>query len=61
MAMGTRQQRTRQTDLWIAHTQLAASPGHPFYRRLNELLEGEGFDQFVERQCAKFYQSANGR
>jgi transposase len=47
--------------MWIAHTQLAASPGHPFYRRLNELLEGEGFDQFVERQCAKFYQSANGR
>ena len=61
MAMGTRQQRTRQSDMWIAHTQLASSPGHPFYRRLNELLDGEGFDQFVEGQCAKFYQSANGR
>lgn len=59
--MGTRHQRTRQTDMWIAHTQLASSPGHPFYRRLNELLEGEGFDEFVEGQCAKFYQSAYGR
>lgn len=61
MAMGTRHQRTRQTDMWIAHTQLASSPGHPFYRRLNELLEGEGFAEFVEGQCAKFYQSAYGR
>jgi transposase len=61
MAMGTREQRTRQEDLWIAHTELATSPGHPFYQKLNELLESEGFDPFVESRCAKFYQSANGR
>jgi transposase len=61
MAMGTRQQRIRQEDMWIAHTQLALSPGHPFYQRLNQLIEGEGFDEFVEARCAKFYESANGR
>ena len=61
MAMGTREQRVRQEDMWIAHTQLASSPGHPFYQRLNELLEGEGFDGFVEAQCGKFYKSVNGR
>jgi transposase len=61
MAMGKREQRTRQEDLWIAHTELATSPGHPFYQKLNELLESEGFDPFVESRCAKFYQSANGR
>jgi len=61
MAMGTRQQRIRQEDMWIAHTQLASSPGHPFYRRLNELLEDEKFDEFVEARCEKFYESANGR
>ncbi len=46
MAMGTRKQREKQEDLWIAHTELAAAPGHPFYQRLNELLEAEGFDEF---------------
>jgi transposase len=55
MAMGTRKQREKQEDLWIAHTELVAAPGHPFYQRLNELLEAEGFDEFVEGRCAKFY------
>ena len=48
MAMGTRKQREKQEDIWIAHTELASAPGHPFYQRLNELLEAEGFDEFVE-------------
>ena len=61
MAMGTRKQRERQEDIWIAHTELASAPAHPFYQRLNELLEGEGFDQFVESRCAKFYAAKNGR
>src|ERR1035441_10189264 len=54
MAMGTRKQREKQEDIWIAHTELASAPGHPFYQRLNELLEGEGFDEFVEGRCAQF-------
>src|SRR5882724_2578571 len=61
MAMGTRKQRGKQEDLWIAHTELASAPGHPFYQRLNELLESEGFDEFVERRCAKFYAKKYGR
>jgi transposase len=61
MAMGTRRQREKQEDLWIAHTELAAAPGHPFYQRLNELLEAEGFDEFVESRCAKFYAARSGR
>src|ERR1022692_2754714 len=61
MAMGTRRQREKQEDLWIAHTELASSPGHPFYQRLNELLEAEGFDEFVESRCAKFYAARYGR
>src|SRR2546427_3559019 len=60
MAMGTRKQREKQEDLWIAHTELAAAPGHPFYSRLNELLEAEGFDEFVEGRCAKFYAEKYG-
>jgi hypothetical protein len=44
MAMGTRKQREKQEGIWIAHTELATAPGHPFYQRLNELLEAERFD-----------------
>jgi len=61
MAMGTRTQREKQEDLWIAHTELASAPGHPFYQRLNELLEAERFDEFVESRCARFYAARFGR
>ena len=61
MAMGTRKQREKQEDIWVAHTELASAPGHPFYQRLNELLEAEQFDQFVEERCVKFYRSQYGR
>jgi transposase len=45
----------------LAHSELASSPGHPFYQRLNELLEAEGFDESVEGLCAKFYAAKYGR
>lgn len=61
MAMGTRKQREKQEDMWIAHTELASAPGHPFYQRLNELLEAERFDEFVEGLCAKYYAAKYGR
>ena len=61
MAMGTRRRRQRQERLWISHNELAKGPGHPFYQRVNELLEEEKFDEFAERECAKFYAANNGR
>lgn len=61
MAIGRRKQREKQEGLWIAHTELASAPGHPFYQRLNELLESGGFDEFVEGRCAKFYAAKYGR
>src|ERR1035437_4528023 len=61
MAMGTRKQREKQEDLWIAHTELVSAPGHPFYQKLNELLEAERFDEFVDKRCAKFYAAKYGR
>jgi len=53
MAMGTRRQR--QERLWISQSELAQGPGHPFYKRVNEVLDRAGFDQFAEQECAKFY------
>ena len=50
----------KQPELWIATTDLARTPGHPFYERLNAVLAKEGFDEFVEEHCARFY-AAGGR
>jgi transposase len=61
MAMGTRKHRQRQEQLWVTHAELATGPGHPFYTRLNELLDREKFDEFVEAECAQFYAEKNGR
>ena len=61
MAMGTRKQREKQEGLWIAQQELAAAPGHPFYEKLNELLEAERFDELLENRCAKFYAAKYGR
>ncbi len=61
MAMGTRRRRRRQERLWISHNELAKGPAHPFYKHVNELLEAEGFDEFAEKECAKFYAENNGR
>ncbi len=43
MAMGKRK-RQRQGSLWVEAGRLARGPGHPFYRRLNQLLTKHGFD-----------------
>ena len=61
MAMGRRTKQRRQEALWIAHTELPRTVAHPFYERLNRLLEERGFDAFVERQCAGFYAERMGR
>src|SRR6266478_4976518 len=59
MAMGKR--TSEQAPLWIPTTELPVSPGHPFYVRLNEVLDGAGFDRFVEDQCRPFYAPVMGR
>src|ERR1039458_932447 len=60
MAMGTRRRRQRQEELWYRRD-LAEAPGHPFYRRLNEVLEQAEFDEFCETRCSKFYHEKLGR
>ena len=60
MSMG-QQQRERQGDLWIAAGDIAESPGHPFYQRLNALLAEHGFDAYVEGLCERFYVDGVGR
>jgi transposase len=60
MAMGTRKMRERQPDLWYGG-ELPTAPGHPFYKRLNEVLDNAQFDTFCETSCADFYHQKLGR
>ena len=59
MSMGSRE--IEQSPLWIAASDLPVSPGHPFYTRLNAILDAHGFDQFAEDQCREFYAKVMGR
>ena len=61
MAMGTRQQRQRQEELWVATAALARPASHPFYDGLNRLLDECQFDAFVESVCKPFYAKTLGR
>ena len=59
--MGRRKDRARTPGLWIAANELPSTGGHPFYQRLNQVLDTHGFDDFVEAQCAPFYATTIGR
>src|SRR5947207_4123960 len=61
MAMGKRKRELRQQSMWIANQELPKSASHPFYKRLNEVLEKNRFDEYVERSCEGFYASTMGR
>jgi transposase len=59
MAMGKRGER--QELLFVATEQLARGPGHPFYQRLNGLLDESHFDRWVEQRCQKYYEQEEPR
>lgn len=59
MALGKRQDE-KQQELFVATTHMPKSPGHPFYKRVNELLKSAGFDEWAEKLCEPYY-SEGGR
>lgn len=59
MALGRR--KRDQQDLWVATCDLPKSPGHPFYTKLNGLLDEAKFDEFVEDLCRSHYANGRGR
>ena len=59
--MGKRRRLARQPSMWVASTDLPRSTGHPFYARLNRVLDEAGVDGFVEAQCVPFYADGVGR
>jgi transposase len=60
MAMGKREAEQQQ-DLFIRHDKLPRSPGHVFYRKLNQVLAEGGFDRWIETLCEPHYCQGVGR
>ena len=58
MAMG--RMKPQQGEFWIAADALK-TPGHPFFRKLNEVLEAQHFDEKVESLCLPYYTATYGR
>ena len=59
--MGKRPAARQGSPLWVTTADLPTSAGHPFFERLNRVLEEAGFDAFVEGLCAVFYAVRMGR
>ena len=54
MAIG-KKGKTRQQPMWIPHTAVARTPGHPFYKILNQILDKERFDGWLEGLCKPYF------
>jgi transposase len=61
MAMGRRKKRVRQEGLWTPTAALPVGASHPFYARLNQILDEMKFDEYVESICQEFYADEVGR
>jgi transposase len=61
MAIGRRKKRVRQEGLWTPTAALPVGGSHPFYQRLNQILDEKKFDEYVEALCEPFYAGEEGR
>lgn len=61
MAMGRRKKRMRQEGLWTPTAALPLGASHPFYGRLNQILDEKKFHEYVKTICQEFYADEVGR
>ena len=47
--------------MWVATQDLPRRAAHPFYARLNQILDKADFDGYVEGLCQRFYADEVGR
>lgn len=57
--MGKR--KPKQADLWISTQEIPKAASHPFYAKVNEILERNKVDKRLEHLCARFYKPVMGR
>ena len=60
MSMGRRGQQ-QQGRMWIESASVTQGPSHPFYERLNGILDKHDCDKMIEGLCAQFYADTIGR
>jgi transposase len=60
-SVGIGKRKQRQEAMFVTTSELPRSPGHPFYQRLNRVLDEARFDEFAEKHCARFYAGVIGR
>ena len=53
--MGKRRRQSKQASMWVATQDLPRTAAHPFYARLNQILDQHDFDGFVQGICRRFY------
>jgi transposase len=51
----------RQEGLWTPTAALPVGASHPFYQRLNQILDEKKFDEYVDAICQDFYAGEVGR
>ena len=54
-AVGKRKRHAKHASMWLASDDLSRSAAHPFYARLNQILDKHDFAGYVERLCPRFY------
>ncbi len=59
MAMGKR--KAKQQGLWVSSSEIPKTAGHPFYAKVNEVLERHQVDRRLEHLCRRFYKPVLGR
>jgi transposase len=61
MAMGKRGRRPKQTSMWVATQNLPRSAAHPFYTRLNQILDKADGVRRLRPLSQRFYADEIGR
>ena len=59
MAMGRR--KPKQQGLWVSADEIVKPTSHPFYAKMNAVLDDNKFDRKVEHLCRRFYRPVKGR
>ena len=59
MAIGKR--KPKQQGLFVAATEIVKAASHPFYTKVNEILDRNKVDRRLEYLCKRFYAPTMGR
>ena len=61
MSLGRKSDQATTEDLFITYSDVPKGPSHPFFKRLDGILQKHGFDTFCEDLCSSYYAEVMGR